>query len=96
MVNNVIDGLNSQVDDICKRHSGLGDNIIDASPSISNISEGQMLENKNFQNIKGIKKRDKGRKGRHPKSQAGNNLRERKWLIMAMLYRATKLSYNDL
>ena len=30
MVNNVIDGLNSQVDDIRKRHSGLGDNIIDA------------------------------------------------------------------
>ena len=78
LVNKVIDELSNQVDDICKRHLGLEDNIIDASPSIPNISESIMLDNQHFQNVKGIKKRDGVRKGRRPKSWVEKQSKKKK------------------
>ena len=68
MVNKVIDGLTSEVNEICKRHLGLESNIIDASPSILNTSDSIIHESKNFQNVKGIKKKYGVRRGKCPKS----------------------------
>ena len=67
LVNKVIDEISSQVDDIYKRHLGLEDNTISASPSIPYISESMMRGDQNFQNVKGIQKRGRMRRGKCPK-----------------------------
>ena len=88
--------MRSQVDDICRRHLGLENNIINTSPSIPYTSESMMHGKQNFQNVNGIKKRNRVRAGRHLKVRYKSNLRERKCLIVAMLSKATKLRYNNL